>query len=99
MLTGAPYDPRTGDNVGKREDMMYMVYWTIVEADKCTPHEKLFETTEMVAAMQYMEELRKRQREGEGVRFITMSSEHPDLVGHPGVDVTGPEYNWKKRRR
>jgi hypothetical protein len=46
-----------------------------------------------------MEVLRKRQREGEGVRFITMSSEHPDLVGHPGVDVTGPDYNWKKRRR
>lgn len=78
---------------------MYMVYWTIVEADACTPHEKLFETAEMVEAMQYMETLRKRQREGEGVRFITMSSEHPDLVGHPGVDVTGPEYSWKKRRR
>jgi hypothetical protein len=78
---------------------MYMVYWTIVEEDRCTPHEKLFGTTEMVAAMQYMEELRRRQREGEGVRFVTMSSEHPDLVGHPGVDVTGPDYNWKKRRR
>jgi hypothetical protein len=79
--------------------MMYMVYWTIVEADTCTPHQKLFETTDMVEAMQHMETLRKRQREGEGVRFITMSSEHPDLVGHPGVDVTGPDYNWKKRRR
>jgi hypothetical protein len=79
--------------------MMYMVYWTIVEADKSTPHEKLFETTEMVEAMQHMESLRRRQREGEGVRFITMCSEHPDLVGHPGVDVTGPDYNWKKRRR
>ncbi|MCD2515317.1 hypothetical protein LQ564_03205 [Massilia sp. G4R7] len=78
---------------------MYMVYWTVVEDDRCTPHEKLFETTEMVAAMQHMEELRKRQREGGGVRFITMASEHPDLVGHPGVDVTGPEYNWKKRRK
>jgi hypothetical protein len=78
---------------------MYMVYWTVVTADACTPHEKLFETTEMAAAMQYMEALRKRQREGEGLRFITMSSEHPDLVGSPGVDVTGPEYNWKKRRR
>ncbi len=78
---------------------MYMVYWTIVDADSCTPHEELFETTEMVAAMQFMEELRKRQREGEGVRFVTMCSEHPDVVGHPGVDVTGAEYNWKKRRR
>jgi len=78
---------------------MYMVYWTIVEADTCTPHEQLFDTTEMVAAMQAMEALRKRQREGEGIRFITMCSEHPDVVGNPGVDVTGPDYNWKKRRR
>lgn len=78
---------------------MYMVYWTIVEGDTCTPHQQLFTTTDMVEAMQHMELLRKRQREGEGVRFITMSSEHPDLVGHPGVDVTGADYNWKKRRR
>lgn len=78
---------------------MYMVYWTVVEGDKCTPHEKLFDTADMVAAMQEMEVLRKRQRDGEGVRFITMASEHPDLVGHPGVDVTGADYNWKKRRR
>ncbi|MFN3790844.1 hypothetical protein [Massilia sp.] len=76
-----------------------MVYWTIVEGDRCTPHQQLFATADMVEAMQHMELLRKRQREGEGVRFITMSSEHPDLVGHPGVDVTGPDYNWKKRRR
>ncbi len=88
-----------GDNGAEREEAMYMVYWTVVEDDRCTPHQTLFETTEMVAAMQYMEGLRKRQREGEGVRFITMSSEHPDLVGHPGVDVTGPDYDWKKRRR
>ena len=78
---------------------MYMVYWTVVEDDKCTPHEQLFDTAEMVGAMQQMETLRRRQREGENLRFITMASEHPDLVGHPGVDVTGPEYNWKKRRR
>ena len=78
---------------------MYMVYWTIVDGDKCTPHQKLFETAGMVEAMQHMEALRKRQREGESVRFITMCSEHPELVGHPGVDVTGPDYNWKKRRR
>jgi hypothetical protein len=29
---------------------------------------------------------------------VTMCSEHPDLVGHPGVDVVGADYNWKKRR-
>ena len=78
---------------------MYMVYWTMVEETETTPHAQVFATDEMVKAMGFMEELRKRQRGGEGVRFVTMCSEHPDVVGHPGVDVTGPDYNWKKRRR
>lgn len=77
---------------------MYMVYWTIVDEQRHTPHQRPFDTSEMVPAMQFMEELRARQRGGEGVRFVTMCSEHPDVVGHPGVDVTGPDYNWKKRR-
>jgi hypothetical protein len=78
---------------------MYMVYWTVVGDAASEPHARSFDTSEMVPAMRFMEELRQRQRAGEGVRFITMCSEHPDAVGHPGVDVTGPEYNWKKRRR
>jgi hypothetical protein len=78
---------------------MYMVYWTMVEETETTPHAQAFGTEEMVKAMGFMEALRKRQRAGEGVRFVTMCSEHPDVVGHPGVDVTGPEYEWKKRRR
>jgi hypothetical protein len=78
---------------------MYMVYWTVVDGDIFTPHEKAYDTSEMVGAMQFMEQLRTRQRAGEHVRFITMASEHPDSVGHPGVDVTGSDYNWKKRRR
>jgi hypothetical protein len=77
---------------------MYMVYWTAIDEEGPTPHAQVFDTAAMVEAMGFMEELRKRQREGEGVRFITMCSEHPDVVGHPGVDVTGPDYNWKKRR-
>lgn len=78
---------------------MYMVYWSAAGEEGSQAHSRLFGTSEMVAAMQFMEGLRKRQREGEAVRFITMCSEHPDVVGHPGVDVTGPEYDWKKRRR
>ena len=78
---------------------MYMVYWTIIEDSGSEPHAQGFGTEEMVKAMGFMEDLRRRQREGEGVRFITMCSEHPDVVGHPGVDVTGPDYDWKKRRR
>ena len=78
---------------------MYMVYWTVLEGEDSGPQAQPFDTSEMVAAMTFMEDLRKRQRGGEGVRFITMCSEHPDAVGHPGVDVTGADYNWKKRRR
>ncbi|TFW33448.1 hypothetical protein [Massilia horti] len=78
---------------------MYMVYWTTVENGEHKPHSKLYDTSAMVQAMNFMEQLRARQRAGEAVRFVTMSSEHPDLVGHPGVDVVGPDYNWKKRRR
>ena len=78
---------------------MYMVYWTQIEDGIATPQSQDFDTSAMVAAMGFMEALRKRQRAGEGVRFITMCSEHPDVVGHPGVDVTGADYNWKKRRR
>jgi hypothetical protein len=78
---------------------MYMVYWTTIEEEAGVPHAEAFDTSEMVAAMKFMEALRARQRAGEAIRFITMCSEHPDVVGHPGVDVTGPDYNWKKRRR
>jgi len=78
---------------------MYMVYWTTIEDEAQVAHAEPFDTSEMVAAMKYMEELRTRQRAGESIRFITMCSEHPDVVGHPGVDVTGPDYDWKKRRR
>jgi hypothetical protein len=78
---------------------MYMVYWTIEVNGTHAPHAQQFDTTEMVVAMRFMEDLRRRQREGEGVRFVTMCSEHPDVVGHPGVDVTGADYDWKKRRR
>ena len=77
---------------------MYMVYWTNFEETESRPQAQGFATDEMVTAMGFMEEWRRRQRAGEGVRFITMCSEHPDSVGHPGVDVTGSEYNWRKRR-
>jgi hypothetical protein len=78
---------------------MYMVYWTQVEPDgRQVPDCRLFESMDMVAAMAFMEALRARQRAGEGLRFITMSSENPDSVGPQGVDVTGPGYGWTKRR-
>ena len=77
---------------------MFMVYWSVTEGATASPHAQQFASTEMLAAMALMEQLRTRQRAGEGVRFVTMSSENPDSVGHPGVDVVGPGYKWTKRR-
>jgi hypothetical protein len=78
---------------------MYMVYWSVIDGADAGPHAQAFGTEAMVEAMGFMEGLRARQRSGEAVRFITLCSEHPASVGHPGVDVTGPGYDWKKRRR
>lgn len=78
---------------------MYMVYWTLKDDGVRTAHAKGFDSGDMVAAMDFMETLRFRQRAGEGVCFITMSSENPDSVGPAGVAETGSDYQWKKRRR
>jgi len=77
---------------------MYMVYWTEVVEDRNVAHGRLFGSDEMRAAMHFMEALRTRQRAGEAVCFVTMASENPDSVGHPGVADPSPDYNWKKRR-
>ena len=79
---------------------MYMVYWTeIGEGDNAVAHGRSFASEEMGAALKFMEELRARQRSGESLCFVAMSSENPDSVGHPGVADPSPDYNWKKRRR
>jgi hypothetical protein len=78
---------------------MYMVYWTALEGDARTPHAKAFHSSDMSAAMQFMETLRSRQRASGDIGFVALASENPDSVGHAGVAETGPDYNWKKRRR
>ncbi|HJV87675.1 MAG TPA: hypothetical protein VJ698_19555 [Noviherbaspirillum sp.] len=78
---------------------MYMVYWTQVEDEKAAPHSLGFASDDLSGALKFMEELRARQRAGERLCFITMSSENPDSVGPPGVADPHPDYNWKKRRR
>ena len=78
---------------------MFMVYWTEVENDRNIAHGQSFDSGDMVSAMRFMEGLRMRQRTGEAVCFITMSSENPDSVGQAGVADPSPDYNWKKRRK
>ena len=47
----------------------------------------------LTEALKSAEDLRKR-----GMRHVCLSSENVNSVGKPGVDVTGKDYNWKKRR-
>jgi hypothetical protein len=84
---------------GYRETMMYMVYWVTSEEEESIPHARQFESSDMLGAMKFMEELRTRQRAGEALGFVALASENPHSVGHPGVAETGPDYHWKKRRR
>ncbi|WP_019139920.1 hypothetical protein [Noviherbaspirillum massiliense] len=78
---------------------MYMVYWTVVEHALKVAYSREFDTSDMVSAMKFMEELRTRQRQGEQICFVTMASENPNSVGPAGVADPDPGYNWKKRRR
>ncbi|NEX63564.1 hypothetical protein [Noviherbaspirillum galbum] len=82
---------------------MYMVYWTEYddggEGGHAVAHGRSFGSEEMGAALKFMEELRARQRDGERICFVAMSSENPDSVGKPGVADPSPDYDWKKRRR
>lgn len=82
-----------------KENAVYMVYWSEHDGSEYTARSRQFDTRAMNEAMQFMEALRSRQRNGDPVRFISMASEHPDSVGQSGVAEAGPDYNWKKRRR
>jgi hypothetical protein len=78
---------------------MYMVYWTEIISDTRTPYHQLFPSNDLREALQFMEELRQRQRAGEPVCFIVLSSENPDSVGHAGAADPHPDYKWLKRRK
>ena len=73
---------------------MFAVFWI----ENSTPDCKVFNPGEMSAALKFSESLRQRKYSGEAIHFITLASENPNSVGKQGVDVTGPDYDWKKRR-
>ena len=78
---------------------MYVVYWsTYTDQSSRVSNSKEFASHEMVAALSTTEGLRKRAKDGENIRFISLVSENPDCVGQMGVDAPGPDYNWTKRR-
>ena len=74
---------------------MYKVYWT----EDGSPLGKEFGDSEMSQALTFTQELRNLQYGGEvDIKFVTMAVENPNMVGKQGYDVTGPDYDWKKRR-
>ena len=79
------------------DSTVYRVYWTSTSAG-VIPLFVDFTKGRMADALRFTEGLRKDQRDGKGISHVVMSCENPDSVGNPGVDVTGPEYDWKKRR-
>ena len=73
---------------------MFMIFWVEGTTPNCAP----FDSNEMSEALKFSESLRKRKYEGEPIYFVTLASENPDCVGKQGFGVTGPDYDWKKRR-
>jgi hypothetical protein len=78
---------------------MYMVYWTELANELQRPAQALFPTNDLRAALEFMEELRQRQRSGEAVSFIVLASENPDSVGQAGAADPAADYKWMKRRK
>lgn len=78
---------------------MYMVYWTEIIDEVRIPYQELFPQSDLRAALAFMEKLRQRQRAGDGICFVVMSSENPDSVGHAGAADPHPDYKWLKRRK
>lgn len=78
---------------------MYMVYWTEMSGSDHMARQALFTSDDLRAALQFMEELRLRQRAGDAVSFIVLSSENPDSVGPAGAADPASDYKWLKRRK
>jgi hypothetical protein len=56
------------------------------------------EVADLKELLTLSESKRKLRREGANITNVTSSSEYVDCVSLQGVDVTGPDYDWRKRR-
>jgi hypothetical protein len=73
---------------------MYRVFW--LESNEA--RSQGFASDALSAALGCAEALRRRQRAGDPVSFVTIASEDPNRVGLPGVADPSPTYAWVKRR-
>lgn len=78
--------------MGPHTMTVHKLYWTENNILNASFYDEL---TDM---LKDAEMLRKRAWAGEDIRFISSASEVSESVGKQGVDVTGSDYNWKKRR-
>lgn len=86
--------------------MSYVVYW-MEEYERQVlgssfyekvPQAMEFSDDQLTDALKCAEQLRQQKYAGRKIFFITLCGEDPNCVGKMGVDVTGPDYDWKKRR-
>jgi hypothetical protein len=83
----------SGSIAGAADMVTYVVFWL---DDGEAKAKKAYGLTAMLMEC---EQLRKLQREGDKkISHIASCVDELIQVGHPGVDVTGPDYDWKKRR-
>lgn len=59
-----------------------------------------FRSKELLPALAFAEELRKRRSSGEAISHVCISTEHEESVGQAGVSDKLPEgYDWSKQDR
>ena len=88
-----------------------VVYWLEHTSDGYTPMVKLFgdDANALLPSLKFIEALRRSvivdtPQEYEGVMYgpnishVSSQGDHVGNVTKQGVDVVGPDYNWKKRR-
>jgi hypothetical protein len=73
---------------------VYIVYWV----EDNLPQMQGFGKNELNEMLKFSEGLRKRRHEDANLHHVTFCSEDPNCTSLLGVDVTGPDYDWKKRR-
>lgn len=87
----ATLETASGSNEFAELVVTYVVFWLEAGVPKAA------QVIGLTAMLAEAERLRKAQRAGEPITHVTSVVDGLG-VGHPGVDVTGPDYDWKKRR-
>lgn len=77
---------------------MIAVFWLEHQPPHGQAHAKVYEGNELVKALKFAEELRRRRAAGEKISHVAIQSELPEHVGRAGVADPEPGYAHYKRR-